>query len=59
MKGAMTNEVFMVTWPTKDNDFHHRKLLVRVYGDKVGDLLFNRKDEIRTFEVVSRYGHGP
>ncbi|KAG7599181.1 Protein kinase-like domain superfamily [Arabidopsis suecica] len=59
MKGAMTNEVFMVTWPTKDNNFHHRKLLVRVYGEGVGDLLFNRKDEIRTFEVVSRYGHGP
>ncbi|KAG7648424.1 Protein kinase-like domain superfamily [Arabidopsis thaliana x Arabidopsis arenosa] len=59
MKGAMTNEVFMVTWPIKDNSFLHRKLLVRVYGRGVGDLLFNRKDEIRTFEVVSRYGHGP
>ncbi|XP_010501771.1 PREDICTED: probable choline kinase 3 [Camelina sativa] len=28
-------------------------------SEGVGDLLFNRKDEIRTFEVVSRYGHGP
>ncbi|AAG12527.1 Hypothetical Protein [Arabidopsis thaliana] len=27
--------------------------------DLACDLLFNRKDEIRTFEVVSRYGHGP
>ncbi|ESQ33389.1 hypothetical protein EUTSA_v10008064mg [Eutrema salsugineum] len=58
MKGAMTNEVFMVNWPTKENTFHHRKLLVRVYGQGV-DLFFDRKDEIRTFEVVSRYGHGP
>ncbi|KAL1219682.1 putative choline kinase 3 [Cardamine amara subsp. amara] len=58
MKGAMTNEVFMVSWPTKDNTFHHRKLLVRVYGEGV-DLFFNRKDEIRTFEVLSRHGHGP
>lgn len=58
MKGAMTNQVFMVNWPTKDNNFHHRKLLVRVYGDGV-DRFFDRKDEIRTFEVVSRYGHGP
>lgn len=58
MKGAMTNQVFMVNWPTKDNHFHHRKLLVRVYGDGV-DLFFDRKDEIRTFEIVSRYGHGP
>ncbi|CAH2035254.1 unnamed protein product, partial [Thlaspi arvense] len=58
MKGAMTNEVFMVNWPTKDNKFHHRKLLVRVYGQGVG-LFFDRKDEIRTFEVVSRYRHGP
>ncbi|XP_010478829.1 PREDICTED: probable choline kinase 3 [Camelina sativa] len=59
MKGAMTNEVYMVEWPTKDNNLRHRKLLVRVYGEGVGDLLFNRKDEIRMFEVVSRYGHGP
>lgn len=58
MKGAMTNQVFMVNWPTKENIYHHRKLLVRVYGQGV-DLFFNRKDEIRTFEVVSRHGHGP
>lgn len=58
MKGAMTNEVFMVSWPTKVNKFQHRKLLVRVYGEGV-DVFFNRKDEIRTFEVVSRHGHGP
>ncbi|KFK45108.1 hypothetical protein AALP_AA1G345500 [Arabis alpina] len=58
MKSAMTNEVYMVDWPTKGNKFKHRKLLVRVYGEGV-DLFFDRKDEIRTFEVVSRYGHGP
>ncbi|CAH8363611.1 unnamed protein product [Eruca vesicaria subsp. sativa] len=53
MKGAMTNQVFMVNWPTKDNHFQHMKLLVRVYGHGV-DLFFDKKDEIRTFE-----GHSP
>ena len=48
LKGAMTNKVFMVTWPIKDNNFFfikekdnnfdHNKLLVRVYGKGVGDI---------------------
>ncbi|CAN8246735.1 unnamed protein product [Cochlearia groenlandica] len=58
MKGAMTNEVFMVSWPRKQTNLRCRKLLVRVYGEGV-DLFFNRDDEIRTFEYVARHGHGP
>ncbi|XP_010438049.1 PREDICTED: probable choline kinase 3 isoform X2 [Camelina sativa] len=58
MKGAMTNEVFMVSWPRKETKFGSRKLLVRVYGEGV-DVFFNRDDEIRTFEFVARQGHGP
>ncbi|OAP00042.1 hypothetical protein AXX17_AT4G10940 [Arabidopsis thaliana] len=58
MKGAMTNEVFMVSWPRKETNLRCRKLLVRVYGEGV-ELFFNRDDEIRTFEYVARHGHGP
>lgn len=58
MKGAMTNEVFMVSWPRKETNLRCRKLLVRVYGEGV-ELFFNRDDEIRTFEFVARHGHGP
>ncbi|XP_019084305.1 PREDICTED: probable choline kinase 3 [Camelina sativa] len=58
MKGAMTNEVFMVSWPRKETKFGSRKLLVRIYGEGV-DVFFNRDDEIRTFEFVARQGHGP
>lgn len=35
-----------------------RVVLVRVYGEGV-DAFFNREDEIRTFEAMSRSGHGP
>lgn len=58
MKGAMTNEVFMVSWPRKETNLRCRKLLVRIYGKGV-ELFFNRDDEIRTFEYVARHGHGP
>lgn len=58
MKGAMTNEVFMVSWPRKETNLRCRKLLVRIYGEGV-HLFFNRDDEIRTFEYVARHGHGP
>ncbi|KAL1196021.1 putative choline kinase 3 [Cardamine amara subsp. amara] len=58
MKGAMTNEVFMVSWPRKETNLRCRKLLVRIYGEGV-ELFFNRDDEIRTFEYVARHGHGP
>lgn len=57
LKGAMTNEVFQVTWPTTDGDFS-RKVLVRVYGEGV-EVFFNREDEIRTFETISKHGQGP
>ncbi|XP_024030893.1 probable choline kinase 2 isoform X3 [Morus notabilis] len=57
LKGAMTNEVYQITWPTKDDDFP-RKVLVRVYGEGV-EVFFNREDEIRTFETISKHGQGP
>nr|ACJ85350.1 unknown [Medicago truncatula] len=47
LKGAMTNEVFQINWPTK-NDGDLRKVLVRLYGE-----------EIRTFECISKHGQGP
>lgn len=57
LSGAMTNEVYQINWPTK-NDEVVRKVLVRVYGEGV-ELFFNRDDEIRTFECISKHGHGP
>nr|XP_011458468.1 PREDICTED: probable choline kinase 1 isoform X1 [Fragaria vesca subsp. vesca]XP_011458469.1 PREDICTED: probable choline kinase 1 isoform X1 [Fragaria vesca subsp. vesca] len=57
LKGAMTNEVYQLNWPTKNGD-QLRKVLVRVYGEGV-DLFFNRDDEIRTFECMSKHGQGP
>ena len=57
LKGAMTNEVFQINWPTKHGDLH-QKVLVRIYGEGV-EVFFNRDDEIRTFECISKHGHGP
>ncbi|XP_057423813.1 probable choline kinase 1 isoform X3 [Lotus japonicus] len=57
LKGAMTNEVFQVNWPTKNGD-DLRKVLVRLYGDGV-EIFFDREEEIRTFECVSEHGQGP
>ncbi|KAJ8760458.1 hypothetical protein K2173_015125 [Erythroxylum novogranatense] len=57
LKGAMTNEVYQINWPTKTGD-PTRKVLVRVYGEGV-EVFFNRDDEIRTFECMSRHGQGP
>jgi choline/ethanolamine kinase len=57
LKGAMTNEVFEVNWPTK-SDGHLRRVLVRLYGEGV-ELFFNRDDEIQTFESISKNGQGP
>ncbi|KAE8812218.1 putative choline kinase 2 [Hordeum vulgare] len=68
LKGAMTNEVYQVRWltapaeagagagPLKEREV--RKVLVRIYGDGV-DLFFDREDELRTFECMSRHGQGP
>ncbi|XP_050213663.1 probable choline kinase 1 isoform X2 [Mercurialis annua] len=57
LKGAMTNEVFQINWPTKSGDVN-RKLLIRIYGEGV-ELFFKRDDEIRTFECMSKHGQGP
>src|SRR4051812_10785989 len=66
LKGAMTNEVYQVRWLTaapgaggealKEREV--RKVLVRIYGDGV-ELFFDREDELRTFECMSRHGQGP
>lgn len=58
LKGAMTNEVYQINWPTLNGEDVHRKVLVRIYGDGV-DLFFNRDDEIKTFECMSHHGYGP
>ncbi|KAL5570647.1 hypothetical protein UlMin_027222 [Ulmus minor] len=57
LKGSMTNEVFQIKWPTKIGRVS-RKVLVRIYGEGV-DLFFDRNDEIRTFECISKHGQGP
>ncbi|XP_039024679.1 probable choline kinase 1 [Hibiscus syriacus] len=57
LKGAMTNEVFQINWPTNHGDLHH-KVLVRIYGEGV-EVFFDRDDEIRTFECMSKHGQGP
>jgi hypothetical protein len=63
LKGAMTNEVYQVRWLTGSGDGEaaageYRKVLMRVYGEGV-ELFFDREDEVRTFECMSRHGHGP
>ncbi|KAK8662044.1 hypothetical protein V6N13_091632 [Hibiscus sabdariffa] len=57
VKGAMTNEVFQIKWPTRTDDVS-RKVLVRIYGEGV-EVFFDRDDEIRTFEFMSKHGQGP
>lgn len=57
LKGAMTNEVFQCNWKTRKGE-KPRKALVRIYGEGV-DLFFNRENEIKTFECMSRLGQGP
>ncbi|KAK2979521.1 hypothetical protein RJ640_014972, partial [Escallonia rubra] len=56
LKGAMTNEVYQIKWPTSRQ--RSRKVLVRIYGEGV-DVFFDREQEIRTFEFMSRQGQGP
>ncbi|XP_076939539.1 putative choline kinase 2 isoform X3 [Bidens hawaiensis] len=56
LKGAMTNEVYQIKWPT--NRERSRKVLVRIYGEGV-DVFFDRELEIRTFEFMSKQGQGP
>ncbi|KAK4428367.1 putative choline kinase [Sesamum alatum] len=57
LSGAMTNEVYRISWPTNMENVP-RTVLVRIYGDGV-DLFFNRDEEIRTFECLSMHGYGP
>ncbi|KAE8727813.1 putative choline kinase 1 [Hibiscus syriacus] len=57
LKGAMTNEIFQINWPTTRGGLH-QKVLVRVYGEGV-HVFFNRDDEIRTFQCMSEHGQGP
>lgn len=57
LKGAMTNEVFQINWPTDGGEIP-RKVLVRIYGEGV-DVFFNRDNEIQTFECMSKHGQGP
>jgi len=57
LSGAMTNEIYQISWPTKLENFP-RTVLVRIYGEGV-ELFFNRDEEIRTFKCMSTHGHGP
>ncbi|KAF7824770.1 putative choline kinase 2 isoform X1 [Senna tora] len=57
LKGAMTNKVFQIKWPTKTGETT-RKVLVRIYGEGV-DNFFERNDEIQTFELMSQKEQGP
>lgn len=57
LKGAMTNEVFEIKWPAT-TEKTSRKVLVRIYGEGV-EIFFDRDDEIRTFEYMSKNGQGP
>lgn len=57
LSGAMTNEVYRISWPTKTPGVF-RTVLVRVYGEGV-DVFFDRDEEIRTFECLSKHGQGP
>ncbi|CAK9133676.1 unnamed protein product [Ilex paraguariensis] len=56
LKGAMTNAVYQIKWPT--NREHSQKVIVRIYGESV-DIFFDREIEIRTFEFMSKQGQGP
>lgn len=58
LKGAMTNEVFQISWPARKGGGVVRKVLVRIYGQGV-ELFFNRDDEVKTFECMSNHGQGP
>lgn len=57
LKGAMTNEVYQIKWPTNTGETV-RKVLVRIYGEGV-EVFFDRAGEIKTFEFVSKHGQGP
>ncbi|KAM7267089.1 hypothetical protein ACFE04_009255 [Oxalis oulophora] len=58
LKGAMTNQVYQIKWTSTSTSTTTTKLLVRIYGEGV-DKLFNRDDEINTFQCISKLGMGP
>ncbi|CAI9778006.1 unnamed protein product [Fraxinus pennsylvanica] len=57
LSGAMTNEIYQISWPTETENFP-RTVLVRIYGEGV-ELFFNRDEEIHNFKCISTHGHGP
>ncbi|KAG8377279.1 hypothetical protein BUALT_Bualt08G0037700 [Buddleja alternifolia] len=57
LSGAMTNEVYKISWPKKLEN-SHTTVLVRIYGEGV-ELFFDRDEEIRTFKNLSMHGYGP
>ncbi|KAK4285308.1 hypothetical protein QN277_002022 [Acacia crassicarpa] len=57
LKGAMTNKVFQIKWPTKTGE-PSRKVIVRIYGEGVENF-FDRNDEIQAFEFLSKNEQGP
>uniref|UniRef100_A0A0D9WJ20 Choline kinase N-terminal domain-containing protein n=1 Tax=Leersia perrieri TaxID=77586 RepID=A0A0D9WJ20_9ORYZ len=54
----MTNEVYQGRWPAPVAAAEGRRVVVRVYGEGV-EVFFDREAEVRTFECMSRHGHGP
>jgi choline/ethanolamine kinase len=59
LRGAMTNEVFRITWLSGEAEGNGpRKVLVRIYSRGI-KVFFDRADEVRTFECMSRHGQGP
>ncbi|XP_019266242.1 PREDICTED: probable choline kinase 1 [Nicotiana attenuata] len=58
LSGSLTNEVYRISWPTKNNENASSTVLVRMYGEGV-ERFFNRDEEIRTFECLSKKGQGP
>ncbi|KAL9147617.1 hypothetical protein ABFS82_13G184600 [Erythranthe guttata] len=62
LKGAMTNEVYQIRWLRNSNPDESlprsRKVLVRIYGAGV-EVFFDRENEIRTFEFMSKQRQGP
>ena len=57
LKGAMTNKVVQIKWPTNNGE-PSRKVIVRIYGEGVENF-FDRDDEIRAFECLSKNEQGP
>eukprot|EP00246_Nothoceros_aenigmaticus_P015449 TRINITY_DN640_c0_g1_i5.p1 TRINITY_DN640_c0_g1~~TRINITY_DN640_c0_g1_i5.p1 ORF type:complete len:334 (+),score=57.90 TRINITY_DN640_c0_g1_i5:183-1184(+) len=58
VKGALTNQVFECVWAREHVGKLPKKVLVRVYGTGT-DALFQRDDEVSTFEQMSARKQGP